>query len=316
MLDNPIDVSFVVPCYNATKTIALCLDSLLKQSRDDLICEIIVVDNNSTDDLQRVLSPYLEKVTLVIEKQQGRSYARNLGLKLAKGEVVAFIDADVYLENDWAESLYEIFKSDQQVIASQGQIRPCMNFGSASLNQFRFHGVEKETAGSFILTSLIRYEWPMINSAACMYRRRFLNQTGGFDIGLERHEDIDLSRRAFFSGHKIHCSTSAVAFVIFHGESWFDYMCRSFADGFYKVSYLDKWRHIEAPYSGKAKSAFPKEHQVKTKSLKYWLQKKLMNGFNLIGRLVGFLSYRRRTNWLTPEERKKGQVLIDGQSLL
>lgn len=307
--NDHINISFVIPCFNASRTLSKCVQSILDQRKEGLKHEIIVVDNNSQDDSLEVLKAYSQDIIITTEKKQGRSWARNHGLSLARGEVVAFIDADVYLDEDWSIVLYKLFIDDTNVIASQGQIKPCREFGLKSLNDYRYKDVKVSTGNSFILTTLIRYEWPMINSAACMYRRDFATSVGGFDTNLERHEDIDLSRRAFFSGKKISCSSLATAHVIFHGETWFDYMKRSFADGYYKICYLDKWRGIEPPLIGPYRISNKDKMDFNLKC-----QKMLIHMFNILGKVCGKIVYRKKP-WILPPKLSKGSVIVDGETL-
>ena len=89
----------------------------------------------------------------VCEKKQGRSFARNKGASIAKGKFLAFIDADVYLDKFWAQSLLRFFLQDDLMGAAQGQIIPCQNGEQQLLNKYRYRCVDEETKGNFILTS-------------------------------------------------------------------------------------------------------------------------------------------------------------------
>lgn len=91
-------VSVIVPVYNAEKTIFRALDSLLNQTYKNI--EILVVDNNSTDNGLDVIRTIDDTRIHVFEcNEQGVSFARNMGLDNAKGDYICFLDADdLYLE--------------------------------------------------------------------------------------------------------------------------------------------------------------------------------------------------------------------------
>lgn len=86
-------ITAVIPVYNRKKTIRRCIDSVLAQTYP--IFEIIVVDDGSSDGTTDIIErTYGEKVTLIRQKHKGAQAARNLGIKEAKGEYIAFLDSD------------------------------------------------------------------------------------------------------------------------------------------------------------------------------------------------------------------------------
>ncbi len=93
-------ISVVIPSYNAEKTIRKCIDSLSRQTfRGDF--EIILADS-SGDLTAEVVSADYPRVKLIrFEKKTDPGTARNAGVKQAKGEVIAFIDADCEAAPDW-----------------------------------------------------------------------------------------------------------------------------------------------------------------------------------------------------------------------
>ena len=91
-------VSVVIPVHNGEATIARCLDKLLDQSYPDDRIEIIVVNNNSTDRTGNIIKKY--NVLAINEIKPGAGAARNAGIKLAKGEIVFFTDADCLADRD------------------------------------------------------------------------------------------------------------------------------------------------------------------------------------------------------------------------
>lgn len=95
---SPLRLSVVVPTYNAAKTIASTLDSILAQELAPV--DIIVVDDGSKDNTRDVLGPYADRVRLVFQQNSGVSAARNRGVAEAQGDWVAFCDADDLFHHD------------------------------------------------------------------------------------------------------------------------------------------------------------------------------------------------------------------------
>jgi glycosyltransferase involved in cell wall biosynthesis len=89
-------VSVVIPAYRAAATIGRAVDSVLSQTRP--ADEILVIDDGSPDDLAAALAPYGGRVRLVRQANGGAASARNHGLDLATGGLIAFLDADDYWE--------------------------------------------------------------------------------------------------------------------------------------------------------------------------------------------------------------------------
>lgn len=97
-------VSIIIPVYNARQYILPCLESIVRQTFSDY--EVILLDDGSKDDSAKIVTEFitnnqLHNFSLVSKENGGVSSARNLGLKLAKGEWIAFIDSD-----DWVEPCY------------------------------------------------------------------------------------------------------------------------------------------------------------------------------------------------------------------
>jgi len=102
-------ISVIIPVYNAEQYLRRCLDSVCNQTLKEI--EIICIDDCSSDDSAQILAEYATnyKNLLVkhLEKNQGESAARNIGLSLAKGEYLAFVDNDDEVDLNFCEKLYE-----------------------------------------------------------------------------------------------------------------------------------------------------------------------------------------------------------------
>lgn len=102
-----IKISVIVPVYNVEKYIEKCLNSLVNQTLKDI--EIIVVNDGSPDNSQKIIDKYEKKYSNVksyIKKNGGISDARNYGLKYAHGEYISFVDSDDYVDLTMMEKLY------------------------------------------------------------------------------------------------------------------------------------------------------------------------------------------------------------------
>ncbi len=101
-------VSIIIPFYNAEHTLEACLVSCLRQTLTSL--EILLIDDGSTDESYELAESYVrrfpEQLRLFRQKNRGPSAARNLGIRLAKGRYVAFLDADDRLDRDMLLRMY------------------------------------------------------------------------------------------------------------------------------------------------------------------------------------------------------------------
>lgn len=101
-------VSIIVPVYNVEKYIDKCLSSLVNQTLNDI--EIIIVNDGSIDNSEQIILKYKEKypskIVYLKKENGGLSDARNFGMPYAKGDYIAFLDSDDYVELDTYEKLY------------------------------------------------------------------------------------------------------------------------------------------------------------------------------------------------------------------
>lgn len=108
MKDNQVKISVIVPVLNEESHIKKCIDSLVNQ--EFLNYEIIIIDNGSKDNTMNLIKKY-ENVILLSENRKGSYIARNRGINLAKGEIIAFTDADCIVHKNWLKELYKGFSN-------------------------------------------------------------------------------------------------------------------------------------------------------------------------------------------------------------
>lgn len=118
-------VSIIVITKNNSSTIAQCIDSLLGQKYPAQLYEIVFVDGNSKDGTDKIIKAYINnyrkvEVKLLYEDKGTMGYARNVGIRHAKGDIVLFTDADAFCPEDWIKRIVMEFKKDRGVLAVGG----------------------------------------------------------------------------------------------------------------------------------------------------------------------------------------------------
>ena len=104
-------ISFIIPAYNAEKTIEKCIDSILHIQNYEI--EVIIINDGSTDDtLNECLKIDDERVLVITQKNKGVSAARNRGILEARGDYVVFVDSDD--EIDASEMEKALLKTDEK----------------------------------------------------------------------------------------------------------------------------------------------------------------------------------------------------------
>ena len=108
-LANKIPVSIVVPVYNSEQYLKLSVGSILAQTFTDF--ELILVDDGSTDNSGVICEEYSKtdsRIVVLHTENRGSAMARNVGLDIAKGQYIAFIDSDDYVDPNYIKELYDI----------------------------------------------------------------------------------------------------------------------------------------------------------------------------------------------------------------
>ncbi|TLX76906.1 glycosyltransferase family 2 protein [Labilibacter sediminis] len=181
--------SVIIPLYNKEKDIAKTLESLLNQ--DHMNFEAIVIDDGSTDSSASIVKEFSDKrIQLYHIKNRGLPAARNLGVKYAKSEYVAFLDADDLWCNNHLSTLNELiqlypnenwFGSSYKVLSKLGR-----EFNSILYEKWEpnWHGL----INNFFCIN--RTQWLVHICSICVTKTIF-NQIGCFDEKLDYEEDID-----------------------------------------------------------------------------------------------------------------------------
>lgn len=202
-LQSNYRVSVVIPAYNEESTIGRCLDALTSQSvAPD---EIILVDNNSTDDTTKIASTY-DNVRIVPENTvQGITAARNTGLDAATGDILCRIDADTVVPNEWIATIRSYFDTNPQAIKQVRGISGSANFNVPyPLWLQKLIGIVILDVGFFAPTWLMLRGHDTLygsNMAITKHTWKTVRTTVATDDSV--HEDVDLSASIIQHGGKI-----------------------------------------------------------------------------------------------------------------
>ena len=101
-----VDISIIVPIYNASKYLKKCLDSLVNQTKKEL--EFILINDGSTDDSESIIKSYSDtRIKYIKRSNHGIGKTRNFGINKSTGKYIMFLDSDDYLEENACEVLYK-----------------------------------------------------------------------------------------------------------------------------------------------------------------------------------------------------------------
>jgi glycosyltransferase involved in cell wall biosynthesis len=175
-------ISVIIPVFNRQCWIAKAVDSVLAQDYPRF--ELIVVNDGSTDKTAHVLSSYGKKIRVLNQKNSGVSAARNLGIKAARGDWIAFLDSDDYWFAQKLSAQMQYFQKNPDMRICQTEeiwVRKGMR-----VNPGLRH---KKKSGMIFEKSLALC---LISPSAVMLHRSLIDEHKGFDESLPACEDYDL----------------------------------------------------------------------------------------------------------------------------
>jgi glycosyltransferase involved in cell wall biosynthesis len=188
---QPFQISVIIPVYNRADVIGRAVDSALNQTLKPI--EIIVVDDGSTDDPEKVLNKYGDEVRLIKQSNAGPSAARNHGISAAEGEYIAFLDSDDAWLPDKLERQVSMIVSDKVSFL----ITDSCGFSGCSQKSTTFQ--------KSIFTDLLQQKYPFVKDcfemlveqnfihlSTVVIEKKWLADAGGFDEKMNVAEDTDL----------------------------------------------------------------------------------------------------------------------------
>jgi GT2 family glycosyltransferase len=200
--------SLIIPIHNGSHFIHLFWASLISNLAG--ATEIIVVDDGSTESLDRLVPKLPDAVNLTIlrnDQAHGYSAAVNRGLRQAQGEYLYLLNTDLILANGALELIHDYLKRDRQIgVVGAKLLYPqtgrIQHFGVAFSNTRKFHSYTHMSPEHPLVSEL--GEFQAVTFALCGFRREILDQVGYLD---ERYcngcEDIDFSLRVYKMGYRL-----------------------------------------------------------------------------------------------------------------
>ncbi|HEV2881253.1 MAG TPA: glycosyltransferase family A protein [Pyrinomonadaceae bacterium] len=190
-------VSVIVPAYNVSRYIADTLDSVFAQTFDGY--EIIVVNDGApdTEELERVLEPYRERIIYLKQENRGPSAARNTGIRAARAPLVGLLDGDDLWEPEFLSVMLDELERD----ASIGVLYCDAIYFGDSLEAGRSFMELNPSTGEVTFERLLAQECNITSSVVA--RRELLERAGLFDEGLRSSEDFDLWLRVLKAGGRV-----------------------------------------------------------------------------------------------------------------
>lgn len=185
-------ISVVVPTYNRSNLLRNNIESLLKQDYPKNEFEILICDDGSPDDTGEVVKEYIAKISspkilYFTQNNQGPAAVRNLGIRNAIGEIIAFTDDDCETDQDWLREIAKSFKDNDKIVGVGG---------------VTYSIPEKITPFTHQIENKEPWSFPTCNIA---YKKDLLDRLGGFDPRFPfTNEDADISWRIESIGQVIH----------------------------------------------------------------------------------------------------------------
>ncbi|SEQ41634.1 Glycosyltransferase, GT2 family [Treponema bryantii] len=212
-----VSFSFVIPCYERHELLTNTLNSIAKQKDVDFAdIEVILIDDGSSVfyDVRLLEIPFeIKYVYLKRTKSSCRSKARNQGIKLAKNDVIVFIDSDVIIPEMYLFNLKKYFLAckNSVVIGTRLLLNDTISIKELDIDTIKsnsdfFEFRHKVLARYSFNSNCIRFPWLLSFTCNLAVSRNALIKTGGFDEGFKNWgiEDTEISYRLYKNGVKFY----------------------------------------------------------------------------------------------------------------
>jgi glycosyltransferase involved in cell wall biosynthesis len=194
-------VSIVMPAYNVAPYIGETLESVFAQTFTDY--EVIIVNDGSpdTEEFERALEPFRNRIRYLKQENRGAGAARNIALRAARGEYIAFLDADdVWLPHYLEEQIKSIKRADCDLICADAILFDQSPFAGKTFMELLMSTASP--TGRITFLGLVSAEQSLVTSGVLARRQPIFN-VGLFDESLRNSQDFDLWLRLVHSGARL-----------------------------------------------------------------------------------------------------------------
>lgn len=282
-----VQFSVIIPLFNGEKYISTCLNSLHKMDYDQSNYEIIVVDNNSTDNGISLVDK--NRVKILHEHKKGSYAARNKGIEAATGHILAFTDVDCIVSKDWLKNAEEHFKKYRDRIVS-GSIE---FIDGISLNIWGVYDKNR------FLKQELNYQRNGAATANLFVKKETFQEVGLFDADLQSSGDVTWVNRAHQMGISFGYDSTI---KVYHPvrNSFREITEKCFRVGYgrgqiarknYKWAYLLKPTHI-SPGPNTIKQLFGKPVNIPFYVIKMFFVIYYLNWVEYKGKVKGYFSLK------------------------
>ncbi len=221
-----ITTSIIILSYNTASLLESCLISLFKHiTTSD--CEVIVVDNDSTDDSVRMVKKAFPQVRLIENKDNvGFAAGCNIGAKKAKGEFLLFLNSDTELFENTPEKMMRVFRSYENAAVVGGMLENKDGTLQRSHGSFydlgnvvnMLFGGDKAEMKRFTNNAVQSVDW--VNGGLMMVKKDIFEKLGGFDTDYFMYvEDMEFCYRMYLHGYGVYIDPSSSVTHIGQGSS-------------------------------------------------------------------------------------------------
>jgi glycosyltransferase involved in cell wall biosynthesis len=242
-------ISVVVPTYNRAKKLPKVLKLLANQTLNHSDYEVIVTDNNSSDNTREVVQKFEKKFPeifrYVCQKKRGAAANRNLGAKQAKAPLILFLDDDMWAEKNLVE---EHFKAHDNFEGSVLGFFETAWEGHDNLFLRYLKDSEMQNSFPFEDQALVTYHYFFTGNVSV--RKSIFDKVEGFDEGFTVYgvEDIDLGYRLWAAGEKMKFHQKALSFHNYEPdyETFKQKRCHA---GYSLGYFVNKYPHLSRHFS-------------------------------------------------------------------
>lgn len=251
-------VSVVIPAYNAARFLPQTIEGLRAQTQP--ADEIIVVDDGSTDDSRQVIASLGEGITYIHQENAGVSAARNRGITVATGDIVAFLDADDHWLPEKIAKQLAVFQaqpkvglvaSDRSDIDANGRVLLDSLFKREGLDELFCNLAGRPIPRAF--SRLVKTNF--LPTSSVMVRKSALAEAGLFDTGIRYGEDLELWAR-IAAKHAVVCLPEVLVLYRLHDSNATQHTERLLADMVRVMQRIRSWGRQQLREEGEDADAF------------------------------------------------------------